>query len=232
MYKIELIIGPDTKLAELILEYPGLIDALAHLNIKLGFGDRSVKEVAEYYRINLEAFMVIIYTYCNHLDPGKTIKKEALADLLVFLKNSHDGFKRDQIPELKNLIASFAEEIPSEHGKILVSFFDGYIHEVYEHFEYEDETVFPYINAILNDQQTNGFVIHDFERNHTDIEQKLYELKNILIKYIPEEASEYHIKIIRNLFDFEKQLYYHTNLEDRVLAPSVKKMERKERRGK
>ncbi len=233
MYKIELIIGYDTKLAELILEYPDLLDALDHLNITLGFGEENLKEITDRYRINFEAFMVIIHTYCNRLSPEKIIKKEALGDLLVFLKNSHNDFKQKQIPELKKLIALFAEEVSPKQGKVLISFFDGYIKEVYDHFEYEDITVFPYIKAILENRQTSGFAIHEFEKNHTDIEQKLFDLKNILIKYIPEESdSEYRKQILRYLFDFEKQLYFHTKLEDQVLAPSVKKVEKKERHGK
>ena len=230
MYKIEFIIGQDTKLAELIPDFPELIDTLNLLNIRLGFGEKSIREVADQYRINNEALLVIIHTYCDRLSPGKTIKKEALGDLLVFLKNSHNGFKQKQIPELKNLIAAFAGEIPGKYGKMLISFFDGYISEVYDHFEYEDSTVFPYIGTILESRPVSGFDIHEFEKNHTDIEQKLLDLKNILIKYMPEEIeSAYRTQILHYLFEFERQLSYHTKLENQVLAPSVKQVERKKK---
>ncbi len=230
VYKIELIIGSDTKLSELVVEYPSLIDALAHLNVRLGFGEQSIKELTGRYQINPEAFMVIVRTYCGHLTSGKTIGKEALGDLLIFLKRSHLDFKNKQIPELKKLIELFSSEISAKHGKILISFFDGYISEVYDHFKYEDETVFPYIQAVLENRRTGDFAIREFEENHTDIEQKLLDLKNILIKYIPEEiVSDNRTKILRDLFDFEQQLYYHTKLEDQVLAPSVKKVEKKGR---
>ena len=233
MYKIELIISPDTKLAELILDFPELLDALNQLNIRLGFGEKSIREVAEYYLINSDALLVIIHTYCNCLLPGKTIKKEALYDLLVFLKNSHNGFKQKQIPELKKLIAAFAGEIPEKYGKTLVSFFDGYIREIYDHFEYEDSTVFPYIGAILENRPISGFDMHEFEKNHTDIEQKLLDLKNILIRYMPEKVeSAYRMHILHYLFEFEQQLSYHTRLEDQVLAPSVKKVEKGKRHKK
>ena len=233
MYQIELIIGSDTKLAEPVLEHPDILDALTYLNIRLGFEEQTIREVADRYRINLEALLVIILTYCGQLLPEKTIKKEALSDLLGFLKNAHNDFKQNQIPELKNRIALFASEIPEKHGNVLISFFDGYIGELSDHFKYEDETVFPYIEAILNGRPTSGFAMHEFEKNHTDIEQKLYDLKNILIKYIPEASdSGCRKQILRNLFYFEQQLSYHTELENRVLAPSVKKVEKKGRRGK
>jgi regulator of cell morphogenesis and NO signaling len=228
MYQFELVIGTDAKLSELIIEYPGILDALSHLNIRLGLGEATIRDIAERYRLNLEALTVIVSTYCNRLPSGKTIPGEALSDLLVFLKNSHNDFKQKQIPELKSLIALFAGEVSGKHGKILVSFFDGYIREVYEHFRYEEETVFPYIGAVLENRRTTGFVIQEFEKNHTDIEQKLYDLKNILIKYMPEEADTvYRRQILYHLFAFEKQLACHNNLENQVLAPSVRDVEKR-----
>jgi regulator of cell morphogenesis and NO signaling len=228
MYQIELVIGTDTKLSELIIEYPNILDALSQLNIRLGFGEASIREIAERYQLNLEALTVIVSTYCNRLSSGKTIPKEALSDLLVFLINSHNDFKRKQIPELKSLIASFAGEVSEKHGKMLISFFDGYISEVHEHFRYEEETVFPYIGDMLENRRTKGFAIQEFEKNHTDIGQKLYDLKNILIKYMPEELdTDYRRKILYSLFAFEKQLAYHNNLENQVLAPSVRDVEKR-----
>ncbi len=228
MYKIELIITPETKLAELIIGCPEILEALTHLNIELGFGEQTIREISKRYQINPEALLVIVETYCGCLYAGRTIKKEALSDLLIFLKNSHHSFKQEQIPRLKNLIAAFAEEIPDKYGKMMVSFFDEYIKEVYDHFEYEDATVFPYIKAILESRTVSGFAIREFEKNHTDIEQKLLDLKNILIKYMPEEVkSAYRMQLLHALFGFEQQLFYHTRLEDQVLAPSVKKVEKK-----
>jgi regulator of cell morphogenesis and NO signaling len=233
MYQIELVTRADTKLAELIIEYPNILDALSPLNIRLGFGEETIREIAERYRINLEALTVIICTYCDRLPFRTTIRKEALNDLLIFLKNSHNGFKQKQIPKLKSLIARFAEHVSEKHGNMLISFFDGYVGELHEHFRYEEEIVFPYIGTILENHRTSGFAIREFEKNHTDIGQKLYDLKNILIKYMPEEADSDHLrKILRRLFAFEKQLLYHNNLENYVLTPSVRNVEKKKDKAK
>ena len=228
MYQIELLIGTDSKLSELILKYPDILGALPHLNIRLGFGEATIREIAERYRLHLEALTAIVATYWNQLPSEKIIPKEALSDLLAFQQNSHNGFNQKQIPELKLLIASFANEVSEKQGKMLISFFDGYIREVHEHFRYEEETVFPYIGAILENRRTKGFAIHKFEKNHTDIGQKLYDLKNILIKYMPEEAdTRFRRCILYHLFAFEKQLAYHNRLENDVLTPSVRNIEKK-----
>ncbi|GHU65376.1 cation-binding protein [Bacteroidia bacterium] len=233
MYQIELVTGEDTKLAELIIEYPNLLEALSNLNIKLGFGEKTIREIAARYQLNLEAFTAIICAYSNKQGVGKTVRKEALNDILVFLKNSHNSFEHKQIPELKSLIALFANKVSEKQGSLLISFFDGYIREVCEHFRYEEETVFPYIKAILGDHRPNGFAIREYEKNHTDIEQKLYDLKNILIKYMPEASDSDSLRqILHCLLAFEKQLSYHTNLEKYVLAPSVRDVEAKNDKAK
>ena len=60
----------------------------------------------------------------------------------------------------------------------------------------------------------------------SNIEDKLSDLKNILIKYLPEKSSlEEKTILLFNLFDFERDIDKHTLLEDLVLIPKVHNME-------
>ena len=112
------------------------------------------------------------------------------------------------------------------HYEILLRFFDEYKKEVFHHFEYEENVVFPYILGIADGKKSAKYQIKMFEENHTNIEDKLSDLKNILIKYLPEKSSlEERTTLIFNLFDFEKDLDKHTLLEDLVLIPKVHNME-------
>jgi regulator of cell morphogenesis and NO signaling len=208
-----------------IIEYPNTLNVLEYFNIALGLGDKTVAEVAREYGIAPNTLEVVIRVYCR-MQPARILNKKEVHDLLLFLQASHNHFKLVKIPELKTLIADFAREIPARYGKMLVAFFDGYIREIDEHFMYEDEKVFPYISDILLDRLTTNFKIREFERNHTDIGHKLLDLKNILIKYIPSTVvSEYRKLILVELVNFERDLMYHTQLEDNILVPFVKNME-------
>jgi regulator of cell morphogenesis and NO signaling len=225
MYEIETNISEKSKLTNVIIEHPNVLNVLEYFNIPLGLGDRTIAETAKEYNIAPNTLEVVIKVYCRTV-PSKILNKAEIHDLLIFLQASHDNFKLVKIPELKSLIEGFSREIPTEYGKMLVNFFDEYIQEIDEHFMYEDKKVFPYINKILQNKKARDFKIREFERNHTDIGHKLLDLKNILIKYIPPTVvSEYRKQILNRLVNFEKDLMYHTQLEDNILVPFVKNME-------
>jgi regulator of cell morphogenesis and NO signaling len=227
MYEIDTNITQTSRLANLVIEFPRLLNALEYFDIPLGLGDKTIAETAAQYGIAANALEAVIQTYCRET-PSKLSTKEEISDLLKFLKNSHNSFKLVKIPELKRQIEHFSTEIPSEQGKILVRFFDGYISEVDAHFRYEDEKVFPYIDATLCNKTARGFRIREFERNHTDIEQKLTDLKQLLIKYIATpRISQCHKQILLMLNSLAEDLIYHTKIEDDILVPFVKTLERK-----
>ncbi|MDR1583458.1 MAG: hemerythrin domain-containing protein [Prevotellaceae bacterium] len=225
MYEIDTNISVKSKLTNIIIEHPNVLNVLEYFNIPLGLGDKTVGEVAKEYNIAPNTLEVVIKMYCRTM-PDKILSKKEIHDLLIFLQASHNNFKLIKIPELKSLIESFAKEIPTKYGRMLVAFFDEYIQEIDEHFMYEDKKVFPYITDILNNRKTKDFKIKEFEQNHTDIGHKLLDLKNILIKYIPSTiVSEYRKLILNKLINLERDLMYHTQLEDNILVPFVKNVE-------
>ncbi len=233
MSKIITNIIPNTKMSDLIVTYPNTITILERLNIPFGFGEKKIEEVAADHEIDIHAFLSVLQVFSEKYTENILLKKESIHNLLSFLKVSHSYFKEKQIPEIKKLIKLFSENIPSKHGLMLISFFDEYIREVNEHFLYEDETVFPYIDSILNESSEQSFAIKEFEKNHSDIEQKLLDLKYILIKYVPENVvSPYRIQILKQLNTLENDLTYHSIIEDSLLVPSVRQLEKDNRKPK
>ncbi len=226
MVKMSTTVSPNLKMSELIIDHPDTITVLECMGIAFGFGDQRVQEIAERYGVNVHAFIALLQAFEGSLKHDTCLEKESIPDLLRFLKSSHRHFKQVQIPQIKRLIVLFSESIPPKQGQIIVSFFDEYIREVEEHFPYEDDDIVPYITDILTDPHPAKFRMSEFEKNHTDIEQKLLDLKNILIKYIPEDiTSHYRVEVLRELFKLEEDLAYHSFIEEHLLVPSVKKME-------
>lgn len=226
MDKIITDIFPQMKMSELIIHNPNITTALTRWEIPLGFGEQTVKSVADKYHIHPDAFISTLVVFCGKHSQEVIMEKEGVSDLLHFLKVSHIYFKEKQIPKLKKQIEVFAENIPDKHGKILVSFFDGYVKEVNEHFRYEDETVFPYIESILKNEKIPGYKIIEFEKNHSDIEQKLLDLKNILLNYSSDEIKlDNRLKIFHRLVVLENDIDCHNIIENYILIPSTKHIE-------
>ena len=115
----------------------------------------------------------------------------------------------------------------NKYYAIIASFFEEYKKEVIKHLEYEENSVFPYIKRLLTGEKSNIFGIQQFEKNHTNIEEKLGDLKNIIIKYLPNDCpSKDRNQLLYDIFLFEEDLNRHTLLEDKILIPCVENIEK------
>lgn len=110
-------------------------------------------------------------------------------------------------------------------------FFNDYFIEVKEHLNYENEVVFPYALDLINKNikqknKSDSFNVLVYKEHHDDIEEKLADLKNLLIKYLPQENDQ---QLRRNLlfclFELELDLNIHSQIEDLILIPLLEKIE-------
>ena len=116
---------------------------------------------------------------------------------------------------------------PNKFGNTINRFFAEYKKEVANHFCYEEFTVFPYINSLASKTIDKQFSIHEFESNHSNIEDKLGDLMSILIKYLPAEIfPKERIEISLDIMDLSSDLRCHTIVEERVLVPFVELLEK------
>jgi len=66
----------------------------------------------------------------------------------------------------------------------------------------------------------------EYQEHHSDIEDKLNDLKNLLIKYLPYKDDQIlRRKLILKLFDLENDLNIHSQIEELILIPLVSEME-------
>jgi regulator of cell morphogenesis and NO signaling len=87
--------------------------------------------------------------------------------------------------------------------------------------------VFPYIESLLDGSSEAVYKISNFEDNHTNVEEKLNDLKNIIIKYLPGTyTSNIRMKVLNEIFKIESDLRKHTLVENRLLIPLVTKLEK------
>ena len=71
-----------------------------------------------------------------------------------------------------------------------------------------------------------SFNIDDYAQEHEDIEEKLYDIKNLIIKYIkPQDNYVIYFKILGQLAHLEDDINDHSEMENKVLIPRVRIME-------
>ncbi|NOX46426.1 MAG: hemerythrin domain-containing protein, partial [Chlorobi bacterium] len=119
--------------------------------------------------------------------------------------------------------------------KMVESFFEEYIKEVTEHIQYENDIVFPYVIELFNAgskadslEMLKHYAVIDYKKHHSNIEEKLTDLKNLLIKYLPQKGDmPVRREILFDLFELEYDLNIHQKIEDTILIPLVEEIEMK-----
>jgi regulator of cell morphogenesis and NO signaling len=76
-------------------------------------------------------------------------------------------------------------------------------------------------------QKYPSFSIESFEKEHSNMDDKMDDLTNIIIKYLPPNYDQNRGNaFLANLFMFEKDLKNHSRIEDHILIPKVKQLEK------
>ena len=220
----------DMKLAEVIHVDYRLLLLLPRFGMNLGFGDKTVQEWCEKSGVPCHLFLMICNVYnCEQYLPGaKEIEEIDVNQLIAYLKRSHVYYLDNRLTTIEQKLKDIGNTCPMGHRQILKRFFEGYKNEVISHFEYEERTVFPYILDITVGSRPKNYRIEVFKENHSNIDDKLNDLKNIVMKYLQGSSrSEEKINLLFDIFSLEDDLSKHSLIEDKILVPFVLKLERR-----
>lgn len=236
IYMTDLVISGKMKMADIINADKRALVLLPRFDIEMGLGDQTVKEICQFKNIHLDFFLLMVNVFLNkNYFPKHKLKSLDVDMLLAYLENAHKYYLDERIPYLENLIQEFKKVVKHPATKQLEIFFNQYIKEVKDHLAYEDNTAFPYVSKLSEyikkkriDISGIDYNIGFFEERHDNIEEKLSDLKNLLIKYFPPSNDRYiRIRILNELMDFEDDLKNHARIEDKVLIPIVEQLEQK-----
>ena len=229
------IILKNDVLAKVIHSNYQVLVVLDRMEIKLGLGNKTIEEVAYQYGIKTDAFLLILNLFCNKkYTPVLDIGFDCIPNILFYLKKSHTYFLEEKIPSIQGKIKQLVHELHDSKSEMVEQFYNNYIEDVTEHIAYETETVFPYIERLYEaysnndafDMFSSDYDINIYGEHHHDIEDVLGDLKNILIRHLPQvENGNIRRTVLQQLFELESDLFSHTRIEDEVLIPLVKKLE-------
>jgi regulator of cell morphogenesis and NO signaling len=226
--------SPSMKMADQIDANPRLLLMLQHFNIDFRVSDLTVSQLCKQYNIS-EALFVDIANLYNGFGTKKdqAYTKKDLLQVIDFLKNSHHYYRSDMYPQINSYILMLQKNHPEREIKLLEKFFNEYFTEVLEHLDYEDNVAFPYFIKLLKDRREESapeqFSSIEYSEHHTDIELKLHDLKNLLLKYVNIESDlDLRRKLFFALYELEYDLFVHSLIEETILIPSGVNIEKKE----
>ena len=218
------------KMADLIVTNNSLILTLDRFGIPLGFGEKSVEDVCKQSNVSVNLFLMIcnVYSFDNYIPDKQTITDTDLSQLIPYLLASHKYYMEKRLPHIENHLHDIADMVGEKYGKILLDFFSDYKNEFHKHFSYEEEIVFPYMQKLENGQRDNNYRIHKFVESHSNIEEALTDLTQIIYKYLPSSVMpDDSIELIFDILQLTSDLGKHSLIEDKILVPYVETLERR-----
>lgn len=228
--KERIVFSESMKLADLIGMNWKLLNVLSRLGIGLGFGENTISEVCARQGINLNSFLLIcnVYTYDDYLPSAELLSGADPMTIVDYLHNSHSFYMEKEFSSLEMNIASMVEPCDDKQKKIVAKFFADYKMQVSRHFAYEESVVFPYVRSLDGKNVREGYSIEQFEENHSNIDETLNDLKNIVMKYLPDTCDTVRRnEVLYRIFRLEEDLEKHTIVENSVLIPLVNRLEGK-----
>ena len=222
MYKKGLYKETD-KMSDLICENYPMVLVMSRFGIALGFGEKSIGEVCRQNGVDAYTFLAVVNFLTGEIQGVNDIlsSRLSLETLIRYLHNAHDYFLAFRLPNMRRKLNDAISGCPEDVAFVIRRFFDEYAEEVNKHMSYEEKVVFPYVRDLLAGKASEKYNISIFRKRHEQIDQKLSDLKNLLIKYYPGEGGYLLNSVLFDLFTTEEDLVSHSLVEDNLFVPSI-----------
>ena len=221
-------IDKHMKMSELMELNYHLLGIVWRMGIKDSFADRTVEDVCKRNSIDPDTFILLcsVYTGREHKITDDQLRHCNTADILQYLHSSHEYYLNSALTSISPSLEALIAPANTVQQKVIRKFYEGYRAELMKHFAYEEQTVIPYVESLLEGDRKPGYSIAVFEDNHSNIDESLSDLKNIIMQSLPPECSnENRMQVLSNIFHLQEDLKHHTYIEDNILVPLVEMLE-------
>lgn len=229
----------NNKLAAVVHKDHSLLPVINRLGVKLGFGDKTIRNICDENGIDPAFFVEIInvFHYESYF-PEQKLMSLSVVHVVDYLVKTHEYYRNYLMPEIDRLLHLFVESCQgrSPESDMIHNFYERLQEECLAHFKTEEVEEFPFIlalNKVVEGEagkpefytQFGEFAMRDFEEDHGNIDDKMFDLENIIIKYLPPTYDQnIGNSLLANLFLFEKDLKNHSRIEDHILLPKVNQL--------
>ena len=216
------------KMITLIKDNYSVLQALSSFGINLGFGDKTVAETCEMNGVDCHTFLAVVNFTINDLAISEEDELISVPTLLHYLEASHRYYLDFQLPFIRRELEESINE-QDALGHLMLKFYDEYAQEIKRHMKYEEKTLFPYVQSLIDGKPIPDYNVEMFSKHHDSADKKLRELKLLIIKYLPSDAH-LNSKLTATLYDIynnEDWLHQHAEVENHIFTPAIRRLEKK-----
>lgn len=188
--------------------------------------------------IDSDFFIEILKIYYDtNYFPKRQLMSFPLSVILDYLKRTHSYYIGKRLLDIEQAIAvSYPDAVISDY---LHSFFVDFKQKLIKHISEEENILFPYIRTIEKflthqidekalESAMKKFSVDSFEDKHNDdVENSLQEIRRHIIEFCKDVSDLFPYRILlRKMESFEFELRVHARVEDEVLIPVVRLLEK------
>ena len=211
----------------LIRDNYDLLQALGSFGISLGFGDKTVKETCELNGVDTYTFLAVVNFTINGYGDYENDDALSVPTLMHYLEASHAYYLDFQLPFIRRELEDSLDDRDSL-AHLILRFYDEYAQEIRRHMMYEQKTLFPYVQSLLENKAATDYSIETFSKHHGAADKKLRELKLLVIKYLPSDGLHNNklTATLHDIYDNEAWLRQHAMVEDHIFVPAIRRLEK------
>ncbi len=222
----------NNKMVDIIHSNYYLLPVIHRFGFRLGFGNKSVETLCKEFQIDTEFFLSIVNTFqSNDYFPDEKLLSFSPLLIIDYLKKTHQYYIAYSLPRIEKLLKEIQLR-PGQNNqmKMIEEFYLEYRTKLLNHIDDEEQRIFPYIEKLVKrpgEIEDKNFKIN-FEQEHKEVDFEIYDLKNLIIKYLSSDYDELVCnELLIEIFRFENDILNHARIEDAVLIPMVKQLQKK-----
>ncbi len=216
----------DDKMISLIRDNYDLLQSLGSFGISLGFGDKTVRDTCEDNGVDTYTFLAVVNFTINGYGDFDNDKQLDVRTLLHYLDASHKYYLDFQLPFIRRELEESLNE-QNSLDRLILRLYDEYAQEIRRHMKYEQKTLFPYVESLLEGKTTSNYTVDTYSKHHSSADQKLRELKLLIIKYRTSDGLRNNqlTATLHDIYANEAWLQQHAMVEDHVFVPAIRRLE-------
>ena len=216
----------EDNMISIIRDNYNILQSLGSFGISLGFGDKTVRDVCEMQQVDTYTFLAIVNFTINGYREHEDIQNLSVPTMLHYLKASHAFYIDFELPIIRRELIDALDE-NDNLARLILKLYDEYAHAIKNHMQYEEKNVFPYVESLIKGQLTSDYDIETFSKHHIQIDQKLRELKSIIIKYLPSDGLHNNqlTATLFNIYNCEEWLMQHSSVEEQIFIPAIRHLQ-------
>ena len=211
------------KMADMLASNYDLILMLPRFGIPLGFGEKSVREVCRDRGVDENFFLTVcnIYSFDDYEPDEEEMSQIENHMVVEHLQASHRYYTNERLPHLEQHLEHISKGVSERSAAILKKYFADYRREVRDHVRREEKNLALMLENIRNGQPLSKSIGEQYQKSHDSIKDKLSDLTQIILKYIPgEHLNEEMMELVYDIMQLSRDLEKHAVIEEKLLTPT------------